>query len=174
MKRLWGKSMRTTASAIAAVAISLVLTPVASEAAGTILRAKFNFEGLATCQNPPIQNFPIHGEGSGTLSTDRTAQLDMTSNIEGRVVYNAKLGGKPMEAPEGTAALRVAGRHTLRAIREYPNNYIIINLTVIGSRCTMTIDQKLKPGKKQYTFYNGSGLSYCGKPTITRTACEGY
>lgn len=166
--------MKIISSALAAVAMLLVLTPTASKAAGTILRAKFSFEGLATCQNPPIQNFPIHGEGSGTLSTDRSAQLDMSSNIEGRVVYNAKLGGKPMEAPEGTAALRVAGRHTLRAIREYPNNYIIINLTVVGSRCTMTIDQKLKPGKRQYTFYNGSGLSYCAKPTITRTACEGY
>jgi hypothetical protein len=166
--------MKTVFSAIAVVAISLVLTPSAGNAAGNVLRAKFSFDGLATCQNPPIQNFPIHGEGNGTLSTDRSAQLDMTSNVEGRVVYTAKLGGKPTEAPEGSAALRVAGRHTLRATREYPNNYIIISLTVVGSRCTMKIDQKLKPGKRDYTFYNGSGVSYCSKPIITRTACEGY
>ena len=37
-----------------------------------------------------------------------------------------------------------------------------------------TIDQRLKPGKKQYTFYNGSGLSYCSRPVITRTECVGY
>jgi hypothetical protein len=51
-----------------------------------------------------VQNFPIHGEGSGTLSTDRSAQLDMTSNVEGRVVYNATLGARPTEAPEGSAS----------------------------------------------------------------------
>jgi hypothetical protein len=88
--------------------------------------------------------------------------------------YTAKLGGPPTAAPEGSASLRVAGRHTLRAIREYPNNYMVISLTVIGSRCTMTIEQRLKPGKRQYTFFNGSGVSYCSKPIITRTACEGY
>ncbi|KJC47173.1 hypothetical protein UP09_11205 [Bradyrhizobium sp. LTSP885] len=143
-------------------------------AAGASLRAKFSFDGIATCQNPPVQNFPIHGEGTGVLSADRSATLDMTSTVEGRVQYTAKLGGAPMAAPEGSASLRVAGRHTLRATREYPNNLIIINLTVVGSRCSMTIDQRLKPGKRQYTFYNGSGLSYCSRPTITRTSCEGY
>lgn len=166
--------MMITRCAVAAFALAIVLTPVAGEAAGTVARAKFSFDGLATCQNPPIQNFPIHGEGTGTLSTDRTAQMDVTSNVEGRVVYSAKLGGKPTEAPEGSASLRVAGRHTLQATREYPNNYIIINLTVIGSRCTMTVAQRLKPGKRQYTFYNGSSLSYCSKPTITKTSCEGF
>lgn len=166
--------MRNLPLALAASVALLVLIPVSSEAAGGVLHAKFSFEGIATCQNPPVQNFPIHGEGSGTLSTDRSAQLDMTSNVEGRVVYNATLGARPTEAPEGSASLRVAGRHSLRATREYPNNYIIITLSVVGSRCTLKIDQKLKPGKTQYTFYNGAGLSYCSKPTITRTSCEGY
>jgi hypothetical protein len=161
--------------AIAALATSLFAAmPVSTEAAGPSVRARFSFEGLANCDNPPIRNFPIRGEGTGVLSVDRTASLDMNSTVEGRVRYNATLGGKPTEAPAGSASLRVVGRHTLRAIRDYPNNIIVINMTVRGSACTMTIENKLKRGKRQYTFYNGSGISYCSKPQITRAECVGY
>ena len=68
----------------------------------------------------------------------------------------------------------MVGRNTLRAVRDYPNNQIIVTMTVRGRACTVTIDQRLKPGRKQYTFYNGSGLSYCSRPTITRTSCTPY
>ncbi len=98
----------------------------------------------------------------------------MTSTVEGRVQYQAKLGGKPTEAPAGSASLHVVGRHTLRAVRDYPNNQVIITMTINGSACSMKIDQRLKPGKKQYTFYNGSGVSYCSRPTFTRMECSGY
>ena len=49
----------------AAVVASTLMMPVASEAAGTLLRAKFSFDGLANCDNPPVRNFPVHGEGTG-------------------------------------------------------------------------------------------------------------
>jgi hypothetical protein len=62
----------------------------------------------------------------------------------------------------------------LRAVRDYPNNIIVINMTVRGSACSMTIENRLKPGKHQYTFYNGSGFSYCGRPQITHSECSGY
>jgi hypothetical protein len=150
------------------------MMPFSGEAAGSSVRAKFSFDGLATCQQPSVTNFPIHGDGDGVLSTDRSASLDMNSTVEGRVRYQAKLGAPPTAAPEGSASLRVVGRHTLRAVRDYPNNYIAINLTVVGSKCSITIENRLKPGKRQYTFYNGSGLSYCSKPTITRASCESY
>lgn len=159
-------------SSIIAAAISAM--PVSGQAAGQQVQAKFSFDGLATCQNPAVSNFPIHGEGTGVLSTDRTATLDMNSTVEGRVQYQAKLGGAPMEAPLGSASLRVVGRNTLRAVRDYPNNYIAISMTVRGSNCAITIENRLKPGKHQYTFYNGSGLSYCSKPIITRASCESY
>ena len=95
----------------AAVAFSMLSLPLSANAAGREIRAKFSFDGLATC--PPISNFPIHGEGTGVLSTDRSASLDVTTTVEGRVQYQAKLGGKPMEAPAGSASLHVVGRHTL-------------------------------------------------------------
>lgn len=157
---------------IAAVAFAMLTLPLSANAAGREIRAKFSFDGLATC--PPISNFPIHGEGTGVLSTDRSASLDVTTTVEGRVQYQAKLGGKPMEAPAGSASLHVVGRHTLRGVRDYPNNQVIITMTINGSACSMKIDQRLKPGKKQYTFYNGSGVSYCSRPVFTHTECAPY
>lgn len=156
-----------------ALAAAIVAIPVSADAANQI-RARFTFDGVATCQNPPIANFPIHGEGEGTLSQDRSATLDMNSTVEGRVQYQAKLGGRPTAAPEGSASLNVVGRNTLRAVRDYPNNQVIVTMTVRGSACTVTIDQRLKPGKKQYTFYNGSSISYCSRPTFTRTSCTPF
>jgi hypothetical protein len=164
--------MKTTITAAAAAA--LILFSSATSQAADALHAKFSFEGVTDCESPPVRNFPFHGEGTGVLSVDRTATLDMDSNVEGKVRLNAKLGGAPMEAPGGSASLHVLGRHTLRAVRDYPNNVIVINLTVRGSACSMTIENRLKPGKRQYTFYNGSGFSYCGRPQITHSECSGY
>ena len=47
-------------------------------------------------------------------------------------------------------------------------------MTINGNACSMKIDQRLKPGKRDYTFYNGSGLSYCSRPVFTRMECSGY
>ena len=98
----------------------------------------------------------------------------MNSNVEGNLRINAKLGGAPSEAPGGSASIRVVNRSTLRAVRDYPNNIIVINMTVRGSNCTMTLENRLKPGKRQYTFFNGAGISYCAKPVITRAECTSY
>ena len=167
------KSACTMLWSIFALAIA-TLMPVASEAAGITARAKFSFDALADCQQPAVKDFPVHAEGSGTLSTDRTATLDMQSNVEGRVQYTAKLGAKATEAPGGSASLRVAGRHTLKAVREYPNNYIIVYMTVIGNSCAMRIENRLKPGKRQYAFQGNIGTALCGKPRIVRSECTPY
>jgi hypothetical protein len=121
-----------------------------------------------------VQDFPVHAEGTATLSADRTATLDMASNIEGRSQYSATLGGKRKEAPGGSTSLRVAGRHTLRAVREYPNNSLIVYMTVIGNSCAMRIENRLKPGKRQYTFYGKLGVAYCSKPRIVHTECAAF
>ena len=59
------------------LAAIILLTPLESVAAGVTVRAKFSFDALADCQQPAVTSFPVHGEGTGTLSTDRTATLDM-------------------------------------------------------------------------------------------------
>jgi hypothetical protein len=153
------------------IAFWAVILPVSADAAGS-LRGKFIADGVATCENPPVQNFPIHAEGTAELSTDRSATLDMESNVEGRVQYNGKLGGRPIDVPDGSASLHVANRHTLRAVRDYPNNVLVVNLTIIGHSCSLKVENRLKPGKHQYTFHTAGGLAYCSKPQVTRAECS--
>lgn len=159
---------------VAAVTGLMPILPTSSEAAAVVARARFSFDALANCERPAVQDFPVHAEGTGVLSADRSATLDMESNIEGRTKYNATLGAKPKEAPGGSTSLRVAGRHTLRAIRDYPNNTIVVYMTVIGNACGMKIENRLKPGKRQYTFYGKLGVAYCAKPRIVHTECTPY
>jgi hypothetical protein len=160
--------------ALAALAMLVSTLPVAGNAAGTVVRARFSFDALANCTKPAVQNYPVHAEGTGTLSTDRTATLDMSSNIQRRETYTAKLGAKPTEALGGSASLRVVSQHTLRAVREYPNNLIIVTMTVVGKSCTMRIDNRLKPGKREYTFLGSGGVAFCSKPRMTHAECTAY
>jgi hypothetical protein len=160
------------AQAVALFAISIVMTPVSGMAGESVLRGKFIADGIANCQNPSVQNFPIHAEGTASLSTNREASLEMTSNVEGDVQYKGKLGGKPIDVPNGTAALRVAGRHTLRAIRDFPNNVLIVDLTIIGHSCSVKVVSRLKPGKHQYTFNTAVGLAYCSQPRVVKAECS--
>jgi hypothetical protein len=163
-----------TARVLAALAGLILTLPVSGNAAGTVVRARFSFDALADCTSPAVKNFAVHAEGSGTLSTDRTATLDMSSNIEGRETYTAKLGGRPTEALGGSASLRVVSRHTLRAVREYPNNLIIATMTVIGNTCSLRIENRLKPGKREYTFNGNGGIAICSRPRVTHTECAPY
>ena len=163
-----------SARALAALAILIMTLPVSGNAAGTVVRARFSFDALATCTQPAVQNYPVHAEGSGTLSTDRTATLDMSSNIQGKETYTAKLGARPAEALGGSASLRVVNQHTLRAVREYPNNLIIATMTVIGNSCSLSIENRLKPGKREYTFLGNGGVAHCSKPRLTHAECTPY
>jgi hypothetical protein len=163
------------AYAIAAVAVSILATPVSSEAAGSAVRGRFSYDGTANCQEPPIRNFPIHAEGTAVLSTDRRASIEMNSTTGGQTRLDATLGGKPMAAPGGSTTLNVVGSRTLRAVRDYPNNIAVVTMTIRGSSCSMKIENRLKPGKRVYTFISGSGsVSYCSRPHITRTECVSY
>jgi hypothetical protein len=154
---------------------ALIITlPVSVNAAGTVVRARFSFDALANCTKPAVQNYPVHAEGTGSLSTDRTATLDMSSNIQSRETYTAKLGGRPTEALGGSASLRVVSKHTLRAVREYPNNMIIATMTVVGNSCRLSVENRLKPGKREYTFYGNGGVAICSKPRLTHTECTPY
>ena len=167
--------MNVRSGCVVAALVALALTmPLSSEAAEPQFRARFSYDAIANCENPHIRNFPVHGEGTGVLSADRSATLEMGSNVERKVRYRATLGAAPTAAPAGSTAIRVVGRHTLRTTRDYPNNIVVLNIAVRGNSCTMTVENKLKPGKRIYTFYNGSDLSYCARPQIVRTECAAY
>jgi hypothetical protein len=157
----------------AALAAAIPVTD-ACEAAGVVIRGRFRYEGVANCQQPAVQNFPIHGEGTAVLSADRTGSLDVQSSTSGRTRLDVVLGRKT-ESPGGSTTLNVVGKHTLRAVRDYPNNITIVMMSIRGNDCRMTIEDRLKPGKRVYTFYSGSGsVSYCSRPQITRTECTAY
>jgi hypothetical protein len=169
------QAMNFRSGCVIAALVALALTmPLSSEAAEPQFRARFSYDAIANCENPHIRNFPVHGEGTGVLSADRSATLEMGSNVERKVRYRATLGAAPTAAPAGSTAIRVVGRHTLRTTRDYPNNIVVLNIAVRGNSCTMTVENKLKPGKRIYTFYNGSDLSYCARPQIVRTKCAAY
>jgi hypothetical protein len=139
------------------------------------IKARFTADAIATCQQPAVTNFPIHIDGVGTLSTSGQVNLDVYGNVTGAESYQGKLGARRIEAPGGSASLRVTGRSSLRAIRDYPNNYAVIKLRVVGAVCTMSVENILKPGKRQYTFVGGNGsTAYCSKPIFTRTSCTPY
>lgn len=140
------------------------------------VRGHFSYDGVVDCHQPPVKDFPVHYEATGTLSTDRSANLDVSSNVEGFSNYRAKLGARPTEAPGGSASLRVTGRSGLRAVREYPNNYLIVTLSLNQrtGACSIRVDNRLKPGKRDYTFLiAGGSVAYCNKPRVVRTSCEG-
>jgi hypothetical protein len=167
---------RLTCTSCIALVVGLVVTPVSSHA-DPALRAKFSYDGIATCENPSVRDLPIHVEGVGTLSLDRHASLDVAGSTMGIFVkkehYDTTLGGKPTAAENGAASVRVIGRSHLQAIRYYPNNSVIADLYVSGNACTIKIDHRLNRGKRQYTFSNPlGGLAYCERPRTVRTSCE--
>jgi hypothetical protein len=155
------------------VIVAQLAATFSCNAADGVIRGRFSYDGVATCQQPAIKSFPIHVEGSASLSTDRNAHLDMTSNTGSTTRLKAKLGQKT-EAPGGSTTLNVVGKHTLRAVREYPNNVAIVTMTVVGNSCRMTLENRLKPGKKIYTFNSGSSISYCSQIQITHTECVAF
>jgi hypothetical protein len=162
--------MKKIAFLVVACAIGGAFFPEESHAQ---VRAQFSYDAVANCERPRVSNFPIHYEGTGKLSTDRSASLDLESNVNGHESYDVRLGAKATAAQDGSASLHVSGRHSLRAVRDYPNNILVVDLRVVGTTCTITIDNRLKPGKRQYTFPTVVGLAYCDKPQLTRTSCRG-
>jgi hypothetical protein len=170
------KQIKLTCTSCIVLLVGLVVMPVSSQADSS-LRAKFSWDGIATCENPSVQNLPIHVEGTGTLNVDRHASLDVSGTTMGILAknehYDTTLGGKPTVAEDGAASVRVIGRSHLQAIRYYPNNSVVADLYVSGKSCTLKIDHRLNRGKRQYTFANPlGGLAYCDRPRTVRTSCE--
>jgi hypothetical protein len=161
--------MRKFRYPIALLAVCVAFFPASGLAQ---VQARFTYDAIVNCDKPSVRNYPIHGEGTGKLSTDRSASLEHQSNVGGRDSYNVKLGAAPTAADGGSASLRVLGRRSLRAIREFPNNLVIVDIRVSGTSCSMTIVNRLKPGQRQYTFPTSLGMAFCAKPQVVKTSCN--
>jgi hypothetical protein len=168
---------RLTCASCVALFVGLIVFPASCLAAGSVIHAKFSWEGVADCEVPAVHDLPVRVEGVGNLSVDRHASLDVTGSTMGFAVkqehYEGTLGSKPIAAENGTASLQIMGRRHLQAVRSYPNNSIVADLYVTGSQCILKISHRLKPGKRQYTFTNPfGGIAYCARPRTVRTSCE--
>ncbi|MBI5320487.1 hypothetical protein [Bradyrhizobium sp.] len=157
----------------AAIAIGTFLCAAcATEAAFAQFRAQYGVDVLASCTEPAIKDIPLHMEGTGVLKTDRSAEVTVDGSL-GWSTYGTKLG-QTSKAPGGSAALRVTGRSSLRAIRDYPNHQMIIDMHVSGKECAITVRNVLKPGRRDYIFVSGGGSATCEKPRIVSSACQAF
>jgi hypothetical protein len=93
------KQTKLTCTSCIALLVGLLVMPISSQADSS-LRAKFSSDGIATCENPSVQNLPIHVEGTGTLNVDRRASLDVSGTTMGILAknehYDTTLGANPL------------------------------------------------------------------------------
>jgi hypothetical protein len=133
------------------------------------------FTGHVDCYRPiQISNVPISGSGTGSLNSDGTASADVTETafiFSSNLHFDARLG-RATPAPGGTVQVRVAGPHRLLLIWNLPNNQMVLDVAVNGNSCTARIENKLKPGKTEYTLFDGTGYHYCGRPTTEGASCQ--
>jgi hypothetical protein len=111
-----------SACVVAALAVVACMASASSEAASPVIRGRFSYDGIANCQQPPIQNFRFHAEGTATLSTDRTASLDVRSSTSGRTKLSAALGRRT-EAFGGSTTLNVGGTALATCRSGLPEQY---------------------------------------------------
>jgi hypothetical protein len=142
----------------------------------------FNWQLLIGCDGPtvafPVRNWPAELSGKASLLPDRSTSMELSMSglgiPKGDLSWNGKLGGRPATTAGGTAELRVAGPHSLRAIWRQPHQDIFFVLTADQQSCTMTVDVKLHPGQTIYTLYNGRNYENCPEFQIVQTTCKAY
>lgn len=162
-----------------AVALLLILSPAFSTIAKSqtsSVNFQTRFTGQVDCDTPiQLKNIPISWQVTGVLHADGSGTADLTETafvLSTTIHFEGRLGGSPMAAPGGTTQARVAGPHTLLLIWGLPNNQFVTRITVAGQSCTAGFEAKLKPGKSQYTIFDGSAFHYCGRPRVEGTSCE--
>jgi len=133
------------------------------------------FSGHVDCHRPfNVSHVPISGSGTGSLNSDGSATADVTETafvLSSRIHFDGRLG-RSTPAPGGTAQVRVAGQHRLLLIWNLPNNQLVIDVAVNGRSCTARFEPALKPGKTEYTLFDGTIYHYCGRPTAETASCQ--
>jgi hypothetical protein len=165
---------RARQSMLIAALFGLALSaPNAARAAS--VNFQIAFSGHVDCHRPfQISNVPISGSGTGSLNSDGTATADLTETafiLSSRIHFEGRLG-RSTPAPGGTAQVRVAGQHRLLLIWNLPNNQFIVDISVNGQSCTARFETQLRPGKTEYTFFDGTIYHYCGRPTTESASCQ--
>jgi hypothetical protein len=159
----------------AAIALALSFSSEAvAQTASANLKANFNLQ--FDCERPfYVRNHPIRAVFTAVLNADKSASADLTISgifLTNRVHFDARLGGASQPAPGGTSRLRVIARNRLRAIWDLPNNQFILDIVTAGRSCSTSLNIKLKPGKQEYSMFDGVRMYYCSKQEVLRTTCQ--
>jgi len=151
-----------------------MLPPAAAAQASAQLRAVFDLR--FDCERPfLVREHPIRATFDAVLRSDKSASADLA--IRGRIFTNtvhfeAQLGGGAQPAPGGTSLLRVVSGNQLRAVWDLPNNQLVLDIISKGKACAAKLAMKLKPGKRDYTMFDGRTFYYCSAQRLLSTSCE--
>lgn len=164
--------------ALLAVALMFWSAAISSTAMaqGGAVNFQIAFTGHVDCHRPfAISGVPISGSGTGTMTTDGNVTADITETafvLSSRIHFDGRLGARANPAPGGTAQVRVAGKNRLLLIWNLPNNQMVVGVTVNGTSCSASFAANLKPGKTEYTLFDGNIYHYCGRPTAETSSCQ--
>lgn len=175
MQNYWQNYRSVVRSTTLAIGVILGLSSATGAMAQSSVNFRINFSGTVDCQSPiAMNNVPISGEGTGQINADGSASADVTQTafvLSTRIHFEGKLG-RPTEAPGGTAITRVSGKNSLRLMWNLPNNQLVVNIAVHGQSCSASFSANLKPGKTQYTLFDGNIYHYCSRPRVASTSCQ--
>jgi len=127
------------------------------------IRISFDWAMTVDCTGPTV-GFPITywpAGLNGTLVLDQSRSYSIVLNFGGlgmpgwTLRWEGQLGRAPALTRGGSAELRVAGQHTLKAILHEPNNDVVFNVDADENGCRLTVEPQLHPDKTIYTLYNG-------------------
>jgi hypothetical protein len=165
---------------LGSVVAAIVAVVFVSDAPAAVpgIRFRVDFDLMMNCDQPiQVRNFIVRGSGAGVLNLDKSASADIRLNaglFPKTIHFEGGLGRGSTVAPGGASQVSVVGRNRLRIIWDLPNNQLIGTITVVGQSCSANLGSKLKPGRTQHTFFDGSQFYFCGRPALVRSACAVY
>ena len=163
-----------TLARYAVLALGLTFSTAAMAESGSV-NFQIAFSGHVDCYRPFAMNgIPISGSGTGSLNSDGSGSADITETafiLSTQIHFDGRLG-RSTPAPGGTAQARVGGQHRLLFIWNLPNNQLVVTVSVAGRTCHANFAANLKPGKTEYTLFDGNIYHYCGRPVPVSASCQ--
>ena len=157
------------------LALALAFPCTAAAQTGSAhMQAKF--ELTFDCERPfVVKNHPIHAAFNAVLNTDKSASADLALTgviFTNTVHFAGRLGGGTQAAPGGSGLLRVISSNRLQAVWDLPNNQLVLDITAAKSSCSTALNIRLKPGKTEYSMYNGHSFYYCSAYRLLGSSCQ--